>query len=50
MQVTCVRCEQSFFAVATDRPRPDSISVEDVALAARTLAQAHSLSQLFDLR
>ena len=50
MRITCVGCEQSFFAVATDRPRPDSISVEDVAVAARALEQARSLSQLFDLR
>jgi hypothetical protein len=49
MQVTCIGCEQSFFAVATDRPSPDSISVEDVVIAARALAQARSLSQLFDL-
>jgi hypothetical protein len=49
MQVTCAACEQSFFAVATDRPRLDSISEEDVVVAARALAQARSLSQLFDL-
>jgi hypothetical protein len=50
MQITCIGCERSFFAVATDQPRPDSISVEDVAVAARALEQARSLSQLFDLR
>jgi hypothetical protein len=49
MQVTCVACEESFFAVATDRPRADSISEDDVVTAARALAQASSLSQLFDL-
>ena len=49
MQVTCVGCEESFFAVADDSPTSDSISVEDVAIAARSLAQARSLSQLFDL-
>jgi hypothetical protein len=49
MQVTCVTCEQSFFAVATDAPNPDSITVEEVVVAARALAQARSLSQLFDL-
>jgi hypothetical protein len=49
MQVTCAACEQSFFAVATDRPGPDSISEEDVVVAARALAQARSLAQLFDL-
>ncbi len=50
MQVTCVACEGSFFAVATDKPSRASISVEEVAFAARALDRAQSLSQLFDLR
>ncbi len=49
MQVTCVACERSFFAVATDKPSRDSISIEEVAFAARALDRARSLSQLFDL-
>lgn len=49
MRVTCAGCEESFYAVATDRPRPDSISFEDVIVAARALDQARSLAQLFDL-
>jgi hypothetical protein len=47
IQVTCGRCEQSFYAVATDRPRPDAISFEEVIVAARALDQARSLAQLF---
>ena len=47
MQVTCAGCEQSFFAVATERPRAKPISFEEVIVAARALDQARSLSQLF---
>jgi hypothetical protein len=47
MQVTCVSCEQSFFAVATEKPRANPISFDEVIVAARALDQAHSLSQLF---
>ena len=49
MRVTCVACEESFFAVATDAPSTDSISAEDVVVAARALEQTRSLAQLFDL-
>jgi hypothetical protein len=47
IQVTCGWCERSFYAVATDRPRPDAISFEEVIVAARALDQARSLAQLF---
>lgn len=47
MQVTCVGCEQSFFAVATESPRRSAISFEEVIVAARALDQARSLAQLF---
>jgi hypothetical protein len=47
MQVTCAGCEQSFFAVATEQPRANAISFEDVIVAARALDQVRSLSQLF---
>jgi hypothetical protein len=47
MQVTCAGCEQSFFAVATETPRANAISFEDVIVAARALDQARSLAQLF---
>jgi hypothetical protein len=48
MQVTCARCEESFFAVATNAT-PDAISFDDVIHAARALDQARVLSELFDL-
>ena len=47
MQVTCAACERSFFAVATEAPRANPISFDEVVLAARALDQARSLSQLF---
>jgi len=47
MQVTCAGCEQSFFAVATEDPRANAISFEEVIVAARALDQVRSLSQLF---
>jgi hypothetical protein len=47
MQVTCGACEQSFLAVATDAPRANAISFDEVIFAARALDQARSLSQLF---
>jgi len=47
MQVTCARCEESFFAVATDGPRATAISFDEVIVAARALDQARSLAQLF---
>ena len=47
MQVTCAACEQSFFAVATEAPRANPISFDEVIVAARALDQARSLSQLF---
>lgn len=47
MQVTCVGCEESFFAVATEKPRVKAISFEEVIVAARALDQVRSLAQLF---
>jgi hypothetical protein len=47
IQDTCGRCEQSFLCGATDKPRPDAISFDDVIVGAQTLDQASSLSQLF---
>lgn len=47
MQVTCARCEESFFAIATEAPRVNAISFEEVIVAARTLDRARSLGQLF---
>jgi len=47
MQVTCAGCEQSFLAVATEKPRATAISFEEVIVAARALDQVRSLSQLF---
>jgi len=47
MQVTCAGCEQSFFAVATEAPRANAISFEEVIVAARELDRARSLAQLF---
>jgi hypothetical protein len=47
MQVTCAGCEESFFAVATDGPRANAISFDEVILAARALDRARSLTQLF---
>ena len=47
MQVTCAGCEQSIFAVATEKPHATAISFEEVIVAARALDQARSLSQLF---
>ena len=47
MQVTCAACEESFFAVATETPRANAISLDEVIVAARALDQARSLSQLF---
>lgn len=47
MQVTCAVCEESFFAVATEAPRVNAISFEEVIVAARALDRARSLAQLF---
>jgi len=47
MQVTCAGCERSFFAVATEAPRANAISFEEVIVAARALDRARSLTQLF---
>ena len=47
MQVTCGGCEQSFYAVATEKPRANAISFEEVIVAARALDRVRSLAQLF---
>ena len=50
VEVTCVLCENSFFAVMVDSTAQDPVRQEDVLMAAAMLADARALSDILDPR
>jgi hypothetical protein len=46
VEVTCVHCENSFFAVMVDGAGPDPVREDDVLMAAAMLADARALSDI----